>query len=87
MGSLVGGGVLATALLSGVHFELLENIGATKTALAYYAHPISTAIAGNIYLNERITTLTVVRVAVVFTGFILVKRQNVPTALSAVPSK
>ncbi|MBX0324376.1 DMT family transporter [Halomicroarcula sp. F13] len=85
--SLVGVGVLATAVLYRVHFELLESIGATKTNLAYYAHPISTAIAGNILLDERITVFTVVGFAVIFVGFVLIERQTVLTGLSAIRSK
>jgi drug/metabolite transporter (DMT)-like permease len=75
--ALVGVGVLATAVLYSVHFELLGAIGATKTTLAYYVHPVSTAIAGHILLAERITTPTLVGLPVICTGFLLVEWRTV----------
>lgn len=73
--SLLGVGVLATAVLYRVHFELLAEIGATRTNLAYYVHPVSTAFAGSLLLNERITVFTISGLAIIFVGFVLIEWQ------------
>ena len=80
--SLLGVGVLGTALLYRVHFELLTEIGATRTNLAYYVHPVSTAIAGNLLLGEHITVFTVAGLVVIFVGFVLIEWQWVRATMS-----
>ena len=75
--SLFGVGVIATAVLYQIHFELLSEIGATKTNLAYYAHPVSTAFAGSFLLGERITLITVSGLVVIFLGFLLIEWRTV----------
>lgn len=75
--ALLGVGIIATGVLYRVHFALLDTIGATKTNLAYYLHPVSTAIAGHLLLNERITAYTVIGLAVIFVGFLLIEWQTI----------
>lgn len=83
--ALVGVGVLATAVLYRVHFELLSEIGATRTNLAYYAHPVSTAIAGSLLLGEQITVITISGLVVIFVGFIFIEWQKLRTRISNIP--
>lgn len=80
--ALAGVGILATAVLYGVHFELLGTIGATKTTLAYYVHPVSTAIAGHFLLAERITTTTLIGLPVICTAFLLVEWRTVAAIIA-----
>jgi drug/metabolite transporter (DMT)-like permease len=80
---LAGVGVLETAVLYGVHFELLGAIGATKTTLAYYVHPVSTAFAGHLLLAERITTATLIGLLVICTGFLLVEWRTVAAIIGS----
>jgi len=75
--ALIGVGVLATALLYRVHFELVTAIGATKTNLAYYAHPVSTAVAGSLLLDEQITAATIAGSVVIFVGFVFIEWHHV----------
>ncbi|KOX95493.1 DMT family transporter [Halorubrum tropicale] len=70
-------GVLATAVLYGVHFELVGAIGATKTNLAYYVHPVSTAIAGHLLLGERIPGSSIVGLGTICLGFLLIEWRTV----------
>jgi len=74
--ALASVGVLATAVLFRVHFELLTAIGATKTNLAYYVHPVSTAVAGSLLLDEQITAATVSGLVVIFVGFLFIERHH-----------
>lgn len=80
--SLLGVGVLATAVLYRVHFELLTEVGATRTNLAYYVHPVSTAVAGNLLLGEHVTVYTVAGLVVIFVGFVLVEWQWVRAGMT-----
>lgn len=75
--ALIGVGVIGTAILYRVHFELLTEIGATRTNLAYYAHPLSTAIAGYLLLNEQITVFTITGLVVIFVGFVLIEWERI----------
>ncbi len=74
--AVIGVGVSATAVLYRVHFELVAAIGATKTNLAYYAHPVSTAVAGSLLLDEQITAATVSGLVVIFVGFVCIEWQH-----------
>ena len=80
--ALLAVGVLATAVLYRVHFELLSEIGATRTNLAYYAHPASTAVAGSLLLGERVTITTVAGLIVIFAGFVFIEWERFRTSIS-----
>jgi drug/metabolite transporter (DMT)-like permease len=79
--SLIGVGVIGTAVLYRVHFELLTEIGATRTNLAYYAHPVSTAVAGYLILDERITVFTITGLVVIFAGFVLIEWERIQSII------
>jgi len=80
--ALLAVGVLATAVLYRVHFELLSEIGATRTNLAYYVHPVSTAVAGSLLLGERVTITTVTGLVVIFAGFVCIEWERFRTSVS-----
>ena len=80
--ALLAVGVLATAVLYEVHFELLSEIGATRTNLAYYVHPVSTAVAGSLLLDEQITVTTVTGLVVIFAGFVLIEWERFRESVS-----
>ena len=79
--ALIGVGVFGTAILYRVHFELLTEIGATRTNLAYYAHPLSTAIAGYLILDEQITVFTITGLVVIFAGFVLIEWERIQSII------
>jgi len=64
-----------------VHFELLSEIGATRTNLAYYAHPVSTAVAGSLLLGEQVTITTVTGLVVIFVGFAFIEWERFRTSV------
>lgn len=70
-------GVFATALAFLIYFTLLDVRGALETSLVSYIVPIVATLAGVLILDERITALTLVGFLVVFTGFLLLKRQAI----------
>ena len=70
-------GVFATALAFFIYYTLLEVRGALETSLVAYLVPVVATVAGVFILDESITLLTVVGFAVVFLGFLLLKRHAV----------
>ena len=80
--ALLAVGVLATAVLYRVHFELLSEIGATRTNLAYYAHPVSTAVAGSLLLGEQVTITTIIGLVIIFAGFVFIEWERFWTSVS-----
>ncbi|MFC7227092.1 EamA family transporter [Salinirubellus salinus] len=70
-------GVFATALAFFIYYTLLEVRGALETSLVAYLVPVVATLAGVFLLQESIDLLTVVGFAVVFVGFLLLKRRAV----------
>jgi drug/metabolite transporter (DMT)-like permease len=70
-------GVFATALAFFIYYTLLDVRGALETSLVAYLVPVVATVAGVFILQESITPLTVVGFAVVFCGFLLLKRHAV----------
>ena len=75
-------GVFATALAFFIYYTLLEVRGALETSLVAYLVPVVATVAGVFILDESITSLTVVGFAVVFVGFLLLKRHAVAELVS-----
>ncbi|WP_336001262.1 DMT family transporter [Halorientalis halophila] len=67
-------GVFATAIAFFLYFRLLAIYGATETSLVGYLVPVVAALAGVALLGERISPLAFVGFAVIFVGFLLLKR-------------
>jgi drug/metabolite transporter (DMT)-like permease len=70
-------GVFATGLAFFVYYWLLETRGALETSLVAYLVPVVATVAGAVVLGESITPLTVAGFAVVFLGFVLLKRRAI----------
>jgi drug/metabolite transporter (DMT)-like permease len=75
-------GVFATALAFFIYYTLLEVRGALETSLVAYLVPVVATLAGVFLLQESIDLLTVVGFAVVFVGFLLLKRRAVADLVS-----
>lgn len=68
--------VLASAFAYLVYFDLLDRLGPVEINLVSYVIPIFAAVAGWLVLDEVIDATTVVGFAVIFLGFVLVKRRQ-----------
>jgi drug/metabolite transporter (DMT)-like permease len=85
-GALIALGYVS--VLSGVlayiaYFGLIDEVGATRSSLAFYLVPVVAAIGGRVFLGEAITATTVVGFLVVFAGFALVNRERLGDELAA----
>ncbi|WP_232687176.1 DMT family transporter [Halobacterium zhouii] len=67
--------VFATAVLYGIHFELIDRIGPARTSLSFYLQPIVAAPIGLVLFNNQLTVTSLVGFLVIFVGFVLVERQ------------
>jgi len=75
LGAVVYVGVFSTAIAFVIYFTLLEERGAFETSLVAYLVPVVATVAGVVLLGETISPLSVVGFAVVFFGFVLLKRR------------
>ncbi|WP_433632938.1 DMT family transporter [Halomicrococcus sp. NG-SE-24] len=80
-------GVFATAIAFFIYFTLLEVRGALETSLISYLIPVVATVVGVVALGESITPLTVIGFLVVFTGFLLLKRQAIAEILNETMGK
>ncbi|WP_435194813.1 DMT family transporter [Natronomonas sp. EA1] len=76
VGAVVYLGVFATAIAFFLYFTMLERYGAMETSLVAYVVPLVATVAGILVLDEPIKPLVLVGFAVVFVGFVLLKRQS-----------
>jgi probable blue pigment (indigoidine) exporter len=67
-------GVLATALLYAIHFELLERIGPSKTSLTFYLQPVVAAILSWLFFGRRLSAVTFAGFLIIALGFSLIER-------------
>ena len=81
VGALVYLGVFATAIAFLIYFRILEKHGAFEAALVGYAVPIVATIAGVVFLEESISTVTVAGFGLVVVGFTLLKRRAIANAV------
>jgi len=78
-------GVLALAYLSLaasalgflIYFDLLDRLGAVEINLVSYVAPVFAALAGWLFLDERLSLTTAVGFTLIFVGFLLVKRRAI----------
>ncbi|WP_424017071.1 DMT family transporter [Halorientalis pallida] len=75
-------GVFATAVAFFLYFRLLDRYGATETSLVAYAVPVVATLAGVVLLDERITVASLAGFAVIFVGFLLLKRSAIRQLLA-----
>jgi drug/metabolite transporter (DMT)-like permease len=57
-----------------IYFDLLERLGPTEINLVSYVAPVFAAVAGYLWRDEVIGLPTVVGFAIIFAGFVLLKR-------------
>jgi drug/metabolite transporter (DMT)-like permease len=62
----------STALAYGLYFRLLRNVGPTKTSSVTFLIPVFGVLWGVVFLDESITLGTVLGLAVILTGVVLV---------------
>lgn len=66
-------GVLATAILYTVHFELVDRIGPSRASLTFYVQPIVAALLGWLLFRRRVTVGVFVGFLVIVSGFALIE--------------
>ncbi|WP_049985608.1 DMT family transporter [Halobellus rufus] len=65
----------------GLYFWLLRRVGPVEVSLLEYVIPIFAAVSGWAVLDETLAPTTVVGFAVIFGGFVLVKRRTIRAEL------
>ncbi|MFB6196589.1 MAG: DMT family transporter [Haloplanus sp.] len=60
-----------------IYFDLLERLGAVEINLVSYVAPVFAALAGWLFLGERLSPATAGGFALIFLGFLLVKRRAI----------
>lgn len=85
--SVVGLGVVCTALAFLLFFALVAEVGAVRTTLVTYLNPAVAVLAGALVLRERITWLTVVGFVAVLAGSALAsgRRRRSPAPEPSTP--
>jgi len=73
--------VLASAVGYFVYFDLLDRLGAIEINLVSYTTPVVAAVAGWAVLGESLAPLSVVGFALIFAGFVLLKRDALRSEL------
>jgi drug/metabolite transporter (DMT)-like permease len=75
LGAVVYLGVFSTAIAFVIYFTLLKERGAFETSLVAYLVPVVATVAGVVLLGETISPLSIVGFAIVFFGFVPLKRR------------
>lgn len=60
-----------------IYFDLLDRLGPIEINLVSYAAPVFAAISGWFVLGEQIRTATAAGFALIFVGFLLIKRNSI----------
>lgn len=71
VGAVLYLGVFSTAGAFSAYYELLDRVGAVRTALVSYTVPVVTVLVGWLYLQEDIALRTLLGFAVITTGFVI----------------
>ncbi len=69
--------VVSSALGFLIYFYLLDRLGAIEINLVSYVAPMFAALAGFVFLGERIDAPTVGGFAIILFGFVLIKRRAI----------
>jgi drug/metabolite transporter (DMT)-like permease len=73
--------LVASALGFLIYFDLLDRLGAVEINLVSYVAPVFAALAGWLFLQERLSVATAAGFALIFVGFLLVKRRAIRAEL------
>ena len=84
--ALVVLGVLGTALAFVIYYELIGAIGAGRAALVSYLAPGVALFYGAVFLDEKITAVAVVGLAVILAGVAIASRPKKVAAPAAQPA-
>ena len=76
--------LVASALGFLIYFDLLERLGAVEINLVSYVAPVFAALAGWLFLGERLSLATAGGFALIFVGFLLVKRRAIRRELPVI---
>lgn len=85
--SVIGLGVVCTAVAFLLFFALVAEVGAVRTTLITYLNPAVAVVAGALVLAEPITLLTVVGFVLVLAGSALASRRRPDTAGAELPAR
>lgn len=69
-----------------IYFDLLARLGPIEINLVSYAAPLAAAVTGYLFLSETPTIATLVGFALIFFGFILLKRDSLRSELVRIRS-
>ena len=75
--------VFASAVGYVIYFDLLDRLGAIEINLVSYTVPIFAALSGWLVLSESVDALSALGFAVIFAGFVLLKRETLHERISA----
>jgi drug/metabolite transporter (DMT)-like permease len=83
IGSLLGLGLVCTALAYVIYFSLIVEAGATHAALITYVNPAVAVVLGVVVLGEPVTLGTIVGFALIIIGCALSTARRPPSYLRA----
>jgi drug/metabolite transporter (DMT)-like permease len=81
LGALAYLSLAASGLGFLVYFDLLDRLGPIQINLVSYVAPVFAALAGYLWLGERVTVATVAGFLLILLGFLLVTREAVVSEL------
>lgn len=76
--AMLGLGILSTGVAWLLYFNLIKNVGASKTLTVTYLIPVFGMLWGCLFLDERITWGTIVGLLIVLSGIFLVYNKKKP---------
>ncbi|MFD1641640.1 DMT family transporter [Halohasta litorea] len=76
--------VFASAVGYVIYFDLLDRLGAIEINLVSYTVPVFAAFSGWLVLSESVDALSALGFAVIFGGFVLLKRETLHERLGSV---
>ncbi|HYN89623.1 MAG TPA: DMT family transporter, partial [Ardenticatenaceae bacterium] len=74
--SITALGLLGSGLAYVLYYRLIAVVGATRTLLVTYLLPITALFWGWLFLDETITVRTLLGMALIFSGILLVNRER-----------
>jgi len=75
--------VFASAVGYVIYFDLLDRLGAIEINLVSYTVPVFAALSGWLVLSESVDALSALGFAVIFGGFVLLKRETLHERLGS----
>ncbi|WP_239685703.1 DMT family transporter [Halolamina pelagica] len=66
-----------------LYFRLVRQVGATETTLVAYLEPVAATLVSVLFLNQTISTTTIIGFFAIATGFSLVSRDTMRQAIAS----